>query len=67
MEVKCRNGSVRLYPLKVCCFKSLKDSLEYVVKRKGFLDQCELWRKQVVPQGYFSDVYEGKVWQDFMT
>ena len=61
-----QDGSVRLYPLKVYCFKSLKESLQFVVKRKGFLELCEVWRKRVIPQGYFADIYEGKVWQEFM-
>ena len=65
-EVKCRDGSIKLYPLKVYCYKSVKESLECMVKRKGFLDMCELWRKRSIPQGYLADIYDGKVWQDFM-
>ena len=65
-EIKCKDGSVRLYPLKTYCFKSTKEILECMMKRKGFLDLCELWRKRTMPDGYLADVYDGRVWKKFL-
>ena len=66
-EVKSKDGSSRLYPIKVYCFKSIKETLECMVKRSGFLDLCEVWRKRSIPDGYLGDIYEGKVWKEFMS
>ncbi|XP_020894762.2 uncharacterized protein LOC110233779 [Exaiptasia diaphana] len=27
---------------------------------------CELWRKRNIPKGFLADVFDGKVWKDFM-
>ena len=34
--------------------------------RPGFIEKCELWRSHDAPPGTYSDVYDGKVWKEFM-
>lgn len=34
------------------------------MKRKGFLEKSELWRKRVVPRNTYVDIYDGQVWKD---
>lgn len=34
--------------------------------RPGFIDKCERWRNQNKESGKFRDVYDGKIWADFM-
>ena len=42
----------------------IRKSMGCLVKRQGFLETCELWRKRstLVPSGHLGD---GKVWNDF--
>ena len=60
-----RKRSYDLEPFKVYCYKSLRQSIEQLVKRKGFIDKCEKWRSREVPDGYLCDIYDGAVWKHF--
>ena len=39
----------------------------HLVKRQGFLEACEQWRKRstLVPSGHLGAIFDGKVWNDF--
>lgn len=65
-EVKVTNGKALFYPLKVYCYRSIVETLEKFVKRDGFTDKCELWRKRSIDDNEYGDVYDGQVWKDFM-
>ena len=64
-EVKLSNGKVIYRPLLIYCYKSIKDSLQEMLNRPQFLDLCEAWRSASNDDKY-CDVYDGKVWKDFM-
>ena len=53
-----------LRPIKVYPYKSLKKSVQELVKREGFLTNCEKWRTRAVPDDY---VCNGSVWKQFCT
>ena len=58
-----RKGSSILEPFRVYCYKSLWQSIEQLVKRKGFIDKYEKWRSREVPDGYLCDIpYKQKIW-----
>ena len=60
-EVCIRDGNKRYYPQKVYFYKSLIDRLSELVKRKEFLNDCELWRERNLPAGILGDVYDERV------
>lgn len=35
------------------------------MRRSGFLEKCEQWRHQNIPDFVTGDVYDGRIWQDF--
>ena len=64
-EITLKSGNKKYYPRKYYCYKPIIDSLRSLVKRKGFLNACELWRLRSVPQNTLCDIYDGQVWKDF--
>ena len=43
----------------------LRLSLQKLLDTPEFLDFCEQWRTRNRTEGVLSDVYDGKIWQDF--
>lgn len=66
-KVRTSSGTTILYPRQLYCYHSLIDSLKDMVRRPGFVDKCELWRTlKIQEEGTLTDIYDGKVWKDFM-
>lgn len=63
-KIRTKAGYV-LRPIKVYPYKSVKDSIQHLVKRQGFLADCEKWRNRVVPDGFVCDIYDGLIWKQF--
>ena len=65
-EVTLSDGTTRLYPHKLYCYKSIVETLTQFVKRPGFTDSCELWRKREVRSAHriMCDVFEGRIWNE---
>ena len=63
-KVRTKKGFV-LAPIKVYPYKSLRESIEHLAKRNGFLASCEKWRDRTSYDGYFSDIFDGAVWRTF--
>ena len=61
-----KNHAEKVYPLKVYSYKSIKESLCDMMSRPGILSKCEEWRSRDIPVGALFDIYDGKVWSDFM-
>lgn len=65
-EVVSCSGHSRFYPHAIFCFASLIASLQALLLRTGFMEQCESTRRAFAATG-FSDVYGGTLWKDFLT
>ena len=57
-KVRCKSG-YKLSPIKFYPYKCLRKSIEQFVKREGFLENCEKWRKWIVSEGFLCDIYVG--------
>ncbi len=48
------------------CYQSIIQCLRTFFLRPGFTEQIELWRRRTNELGKLSDVYDGKVWNEFL-
>ena len=64
-EIVSSGGHRKFYPHSMFCFTSLISSLQALVLRTGFMQQCESTRKAFATTG-LSDVYDGTIWKDFL-
>ena len=65
-QMRSKNGSTFLYPKRLYCFKKLSDSFRAQITRPGFLEKCESWRTRDLAGNSMGDVFEGRVWKDFL-
>ena len=68
-EVITSTGSTKYYPYLVYPYTSLISSLQSLFSRLGFYHHCEQWRQdclQGMSSSVLSDVYDGKIWKDFL-
>lgn len=56
-----------LRPHLVYPYKSLQDSIQQLCERKGFLIECEKWRNRTVQDGVMGDIYDGRIWSNFLS
>ena len=42
------------------------DSIQQILLRPEFLDCCEKWRTRIVPAGTLEDMYDGRIWKEFL-
>ena len=59
-EIVTSSGKKRYYPHLIYCFTTLADSLQNLILRSNFMEQCESTRQLVSKVGY-SDVYDGQL------
>ncbi|CAG2220276.1 unnamed protein product [Mytilus edulis] len=59
------SSSKILVPYKIYCYKSIKSSLSFFVKRNNFEDLCEQWRTRETKEGIMYDIYDGRIWHEF--
>ena len=57
----------KYYPYKTYCYYPLSKSISSVLGQHDLLDRCEHWRKRVIPDNTLADIYDGRVWKNFMT
>ena len=64
---KANTSFIRVKPFKVFAYQSLKKAMTNLLNTNGFLENCEHWRsrKEMVPSGCLSDIYDGKIWHEF--
>ena len=65
MTIKSDDGRKVLHPIKLYCYKPLKESLQDLIKRKDFEDECEMWRDRKISNDILCDIYDGAIWKDF--
>ena len=65
-QMRSKNGSLFLHPKNLYCFKRLTDSLRSLITRPGFIENCESWRNKRPTGDAMADVFDGKVWKEFL-
>ena len=55
-----------LYPRRLYCYKGVVDSIQQMLLRPGFLQSCEKWRERCDPENGIEDVYDGRIWKEFI-
>ena len=55
------SGERLLYPCVTCCYRSIKESLQLLIARENFENDCEKWCSLVDMNGIMSDVYHGQI------
>lgn len=53
-------------PKLTYCYRSVIQYLKELLMRPGFIDKCESWRNRNITPGTLKDVYDGKIWNDFL-
>ena len=56
----------KLVPRTVYVYYSIIDSLQKFLQRHNFLELCDEWRSRSCSDSYLTDVYNGKLWKDWM-
>ena len=64
-RAKC-GSSYQLVPRMVYAYNSVISSLTRLINRPNFLQKCEHWHHISRSPEMYCDVYDGKVWEDFM-
>ena len=57
----------KFYPLKSYCYYPIVKSLSAILNRQNLIEQCEHWRARAIPNNTLADIYDGRVWQQFLT
>ena len=65
-KVRTKSGSLQLQPKRMYCYRPLVSSLMTLLSKPGFTEKCEEWRKRNMEEGKMGDVYEGKIWREFL-
>ena len=55
----------KYYPYKTYCYYPLSKSISSVLGQHDLLDQCEHWRKRVIPDNTLADIYDGRFLEKF--
>ena len=64
-EVKAVSGKKIFCPVRIFCYRSIKESLRFLLLRPGFKIECEKWRSQNHSEDVLADVYDGEIWKNF--
>ena len=65
-KVKSPQGKTFFYPRLIYCYCSIIDSLKKMLEKPGFIEKCEKWRDRTIQEGVFCDIYDGRIWNEFM-
>ena len=65
--IKTTSGRRILRPIKVFCYKSITESIGEMVQKPGMLDLFNHWKSRTIPNGIMADLYDGMVWQSFLS
>ena len=64
--VELVSGRKVFYPFLMYCYLGLECSIQPFLMSASFVNACEQWRTRCVPDGVYSDVYDGSIWNAFM-
>ena len=61
-------GSEYLHPKSIFCYRSIIYSLQNLLQRASFLEDCEKWKlsTSATSNGSYRDIYDGKIWKEFL-
>ena len=65
-QVRLSNGKQLLYPKLVYCYHGIQNSLKSLLLHPGFIEKCEQWRYRHQVSNTYADVFDGKIWSEFM-
>ena len=65
-KVSLKHGKTKLVPKKEYPYRSVVKSLNVLLQRPNILEKLDLWKQRSVPDGLLTDVYDGKIWKEFM-
>ena len=63
--VELASKRIMFYPYLTYCYLSVQASLQSLLERPSFYNQCELWRTRSSSSDQLSDIYDGNIWHDF--
>lgn len=63
--VELAGGHTYFYPFMTYCYLNLDISLQMLLNKPGFYNNCELWRERRTEVGMLCDVYDGEIWKNF--
>ena len=65
-RVKTSAGKTKNKPRQVYSYKSVIDSIKELLCRPDFFTKCEEWHSLQQDPNIMSDVFDGRIWQQFM-
>ena len=66
-KVSLKHGKTKLVPKKEYPYRSVIKSLNVLLQRPCVLEKLDAWKERSVPDGLLTDIYDGKIWKEFMT
>ena len=64
--VELASGRKVFYPFLMYYYLGLECSIQPFLISASLVNACEQWRTRCVPDGVYSDVYDGSIWNAFM-
>ena len=65
--VTLKGGKKKLVARKEYPYMSLIQSLQQILQDPVILEKCNHWKARRNTEGVFSDVYDGKIWKEFLS
>lgn len=63
--VRSKNGDLILKAKRVFCYRRVKKTLKEFLKRPGFGEKCEEFKKEPRDPELLGDIYDGRIWKNF--
>lgn len=63
--VRSKDGEAILKAKRVFCYRSVKKTLQEFLKRPGFGEKCEEYKKAPRDPDLLGDIYDGRIWKNF--
>lgn len=64
-KINTSGGMVKYVPRYTYAYQPIQQSLQKLLNRPGFAEQLEHWRTRKPTEGYMSDIFDGKIWEEF--
>ena len=65
--VELATGRKIFYPLVTYCYIDLQTSFQSLLLNQDFVAKCTLSRKKSTPDKLLEDIYDGRVWKNFLS